>query len=410
MVKRINGEKEEDMKTVFPLSASPFIHLSIFPSSALSVTYQTDGADKPPISIERYYKQIVPEREDTSDRLIHPQHHYRSVFISDLHLGTASSRAVDLVQFLNHVKTEYLFLVGDIFDLWKLRIFNPLKLGKLLGTGVLSRAQLTVIQKILRADRHGTKTVVVPGNHDEVLRDFVGTRLSNIALVLDAVHETQNGQRFLVMHGDSFDGMVRRHRWLSILGTHAFEAIAKLSIQIDRWRKYARINRALEYLGLESHWSLANAIKTRADGHTYSASYSQAMLGYVFARNAEIYTRHKKQPHTHRSAYFDGIICGHTHVPEVRDFPSPVDKETGESIGPATVTYLNTGHWTGRRNEGKHAGTVSQESSDSPTCTAIVEHLDGHLEPVRWVPQKGILPLILSCNREEEPLLANARV
>ncbi len=394
----------EDRHTSFSLvPASPF---PLFPFSGSP--YQTEEAHDPHMNIERYYKQVLLEHEDTSDRLIHHPHRYRSVFISDLHLGTASSRAAELVQFLNHIKTEYLFLVGDVFDLWKLRIFHPLKLGKLLGSGVFSRAQLTVIQKLLRADRHGTKTVVVPGNHDEVLRDFVGTRLSNIALVLDAVHETQNGQRFLVMHGDSFDSMVRRHRWLSILGTHAFEAIAKLSIQIDRWRKYARINRALEYLGLESHWSLAHAIKTRADGHSYSASYSQALLGYLFARNAEIYARHKKQPHTHGNVYFDGIICGHTHVPEVRDFPSPVDEETGESIGPATVTYMNTGHWTGHLDESAPLAAAAHESSDSPTCTAIVEHLDGHLEPVRWVAQKGILPLTASCARQERQRLVHA--
>jgi len=377
--------------------------------TALTTPCLTDGTYEPPISIERYYKRILPEREDVSDRLIHQLHCYRSVFISDVHLGTASSRAADLVQFLNHIKTEYLFLIGDIFDLWKLRIFNPLKLGKLLGSGVFSRTQLTVIQKILRADRHGTKTVVVPGNHDEVLRDFVGVRLSNIAVVLDAVHETQDGQRFLVMHGDSFDGMVRRHRWLSILGTHAFEAIAKLSIQIDRWRKYARINRALEYLGLESHWSLAHAIKTRADGHSYSTSYSQAMLGYVFARNAEIYARHKRQPRTHHRTFFDGIICGHTHIPEVRDFPSPIDEETGESIGPASVTYLNTGHWTGHGATDTALGGVCAESSDAPTCTAIVEHVDGRLELVRWSPQRGIVPLVPGSSAGEEPLVANAR-
>jgi UDP-2,3-diacylglucosamine pyrophosphatase LpxH len=377
--------------------------------TALTPSCLIDKAEDPPISIERYYKRILPEPEDTSDRLIHPQHRYRSVFISDLHLGTASTRAAELVQFLNHVKTEYLFLVGDVFDLWKLRIFNPLKLGKLLGTGVFSRTQLTVIQKLLRADRHGTKTIMVPGNHDEVLRDFVGMHLNNIVLVLDAVHETRNGRRFLVMHGDSFDAMVRRHRWLGILGTHAFEAIAKLSIQIDRWRKYARINRALEYLGLESHWSLADAIKTRADGHAYTASYSQAMLGYLFARNAEIYARHKKQPRTHAGAYFDGIICGHTHIPEVRDFPSPIDEETGEPIGPATVTYLNTGHWTGHLDEDR-SEAIHYESSDAPICTAIVEHLDGQLESVRWVSQKGILPLTVNCQHEEKRRLASAPV
>ena len=377
--------------------------------TAFTARCEIGTANDVPISIERYYQPILLEREDISDRLMHPQHHYRSVFISDIHLGTASSRAADLVQFLNHVTTEYLFLIGDIFDLWKLRIFNPLKLGKLLGTGVFSRSQLTVLQKILRADRHGTKTVVVPGNHDEVLRDFVGVRLSNIALVLDAVHETKEGKRFLVMHGDSFDGMVRRHRWLSILGTQAFEALARLSIQIDRWRKCARINRALEYLGLESHWSLAHAIKTRADGHAYNVSYSYAMLGYLFARNAEIYACHKKQPRAQRGAYFDGIICGHTHIPEVRDFLSPVDADTGEPIGPATVTYWNTGHWTGYTDEDRRPGTGLPPLSDTPTCTAVVEHLDGHLESVWWVPQQGIRSLRVNCSSRVEPFLAQAR-
>ncbi|MGE0825727.1 MAG: UDP-2,3-diacylglucosamine diphosphatase [Candidatus Binatia bacterium] len=349
------------------------------------------------VTIQNYYRNVCAESDDVSDRLLHEQQRYRSVFISDLHLGTMSCCASELAQFLNHIQTEYLFLVGDIFDFWKLRIFNPLKIGKLLGAGVFSRSQLTVIQKLLRADRHGMKIIFMPGNHDEALRDFVGTRVNNIILRMDAVHETSDGRRFLVLHGDSFDRVIRGHRWLSILGTHALEVLAKLSIQIDRWRKNARINRALEYLGLESHWSLAHEIKTRSDGLTYKESYSHAMLTYLVARNAEIHVRRRRQPDKYHEVYFDGVICGHTHIPEIRRVRSPIDKETGEPIGPAVVTYFNTGHWTGRPNDEDNEGSRGQDSGKHPTCTAIVEHHDGRMEPVQWVTGQGIvsfLPLI----------------
>jgi UDP-2,3-diacylglucosamine pyrophosphatase LpxH len=259
-----------------------------------------------------------------------------------------------------------------------------------------------VVQKLLRADRHGVKTVFVPGNHDEALRDFVGARLSNIMFLRDVVHETMDGRRFLVLHGDRFDGVIRRHRWLSILGTHAFEVVAKLSIRLDRWRKHARINRMLEYLGLESHWSLAHAIKTRADGQAYTASYSQAMLSYLFARNAQIYVWHKQRPTTPHEPYFSGIICGHTHVPEVRQFRSPVDADTKEAIGPPVVTYFNTGHWTGRPLDDTTVPAVWREGAQRPSCTAVVESLDGHLRAIRWVPGKGIVPFVQADETEQE--------
>lgn len=375
------------------------------PPSAWNLDYATE----PAVTIQTQYKNVLLPNEDISDSLVHRPHRYRSVFVSDLHLGTASCRASDLVQFLNHLQTEYLFLVGDIFDFWQMRIFNPVKLGKLLGTGVLSRPQLTVVQKLLRADRHGVKIVLVPGNHDEALRDFVGVRLSNIMLLRDTVYETSNGQRFLVLHGDCFDGAIRRHRWLSILGTHAFEVVAKASMAIDRWRKYARINRVLEYLGLESHWSLAHAIKTRADGRTYTESYSHAMLTYLFARNAQIYTRRKQRPFASQDTYYSGIICGHTHVPEVRQFRSPIDADTGELIGPPEVTYFNTGHWTGRPLDTAAAIRAWDQGAQHPSCTAVVEDLDGHLEAIRWVPGKGILPLVQIGEMRQEAHLDKLR-
>jgi UDP-2,3-diacylglucosamine pyrophosphatase LpxH len=368
----------------------------------VSPTWDLKGEVEPSATIQSYYKSVLLPSEDVSDSLIHRPHRYRSVFVSDLHLGTASCRAHDFVQFLNHLQTEYLFLVGDIFDFWKMGIFHPMKLGKLLGAGVLRRSQLTVVQKLLRADRHGVKTVFVPGNHDETLRDFVGARLSNIMFLRDVVHETTDGRRFLVLHGDCFDGVIRQHRWLSILGTHAFEVVAKLSIRLDRWRKHARINRVLEYLGLESHWSLAHAIKNRADGRAYTESYSQAMLTYLFTRNAEIYARRQQRPTIPREPYYSGIICGHTHVPEVRHFSSPIDTETGEAIGPPTVTYLNTGHWTGRPQDETMIAAAGDDALQRPPCTAVVEELDGRVRAIRWVPGKGIVPLTQSDALERE--------
>ena len=375
----------------------------------LSPVWDTGCAVEQSATIQSHYKKVLLPNEDISDSLIHRPHRYRSVFVSDLHLGTMSCCASDFVQFLNHLQTEYLFLVGDIFDFWKMRIFNPVKLGKLLGTGVLSRSQLTVVQKLLRADRHGVKTVFVPGNHDEALRDFVGARLSNIMLLRDAIHETKDGRRFLVLHGDCFDGAVRQHRWLSILGTHAFELVAKLSMHIDRWRKYARINRVLEYVGLESRWSLAHAIKTRSDGRTYTESYIQAMLTYLFTKNAQIYARQKQRPSAPHEAYFSGIICGHTHVPKVRQFCSPIDADTGETIGPPVVTYLNTGHWTGRPVDDATATGAWHQDLQHPACTAVVEDLDGHLRAIRWVPGKGIVPLVQTDETEREPQLDKLR-
>src|SRR5581483_7721866 len=165
----------------------------------------------------------------------------------------------------------------------------------------------------------------------------------------------------------------------------------------------------LEYLGLESHWSLAHTIKTRSDGRTYTESYSQAMLAYLVARNAQIHARHQHQPPAAREPYFAGIICGHTHVPEIRQFRSPVDVDTGESIGPEIVTYYNTGHWTGRPSDGASAAGKWHEHGAHPTCTGVVEHLDGRMEPIRWVPGQGIVSCLQRGESESYPQISKLR-
>ncbi|MGZ3305329.1 MAG: UDP-2,3-diacylglucosamine diphosphatase, partial [Asticcacaulis sp.] len=338
-------------------------------------------------SVQDIYAGLSSETGgDPGDELLHPVLTCRAVFLSDIHIGTPGCRAADVVAFLNHVKADFVYWNGDIFDLWHLHIFAPAGLGKLLKQGSLNRAQLTLIQKILREDRRGTRQVFIPGNHDEAFRALIGEgfRFGNRVLVMfDAVHETARGQRFLVMHGDAFDAIVHNHRWLGILGTSAFGWLAAFSLHIDRLRSRVRLfNGLLEALGLDRHWSLAARIKARADGAAYGASFEQAMLGFLFHENAARVRR--------GAAPYTGIICGHTHVAGHKLFNSPLQPMTGEPIGPRQVHYFNTGHWTGRPVA---EGMDIDVDDDRTACTALVEHSDGRMELVRWDRKAGIVVL-----------------
>ena len=196
------------------------------------------------------------------------------------------------------------------------------------------------------------------------------------------------------MHGDSFDGVIRNYRQLSIFGTHAYSLAGKLSIQIDKWRKNLRVNHILEILNLSSHWSLAHAIATRTEDSTYSELYVRTMMNHLFHKNAEIFSRRKHQPVHAQEKYLNGIIGGHTHRADEIDFHSPIDEKTGESIGPLSVKYLNDGHWTGPPGSDLLADTNGEwrENPDKPTCTAVVEYEDGTLGHVQWQPGKGVVP------------------
>lgn len=330
-----------------------------------------------------YARLSSDSSDDPSDALLHEPLTYRAIFLSDIHLGTPGCRAGDVVKFLNHVRASFTYWNGDIFDLWHLRIFEPTGLGKLLKQGSLGRAQLT-LQKILREDRRNARQIFIPGNHDEAFRTLIGNGFlfgNSVLTLFDAVHETADGQRYLVMHGDSFDAIVHNHRWLGILGTSAFGMLAKLSIHIDRLRANIRwISRLFDALGLDRQWSLAQQIKAKSDGATYNASFEDAMLGFLFRENAAL-VRHGVQP-------FKGIICGHTHIARDQAFPSPLDGQ-GAPIGPHEVRYFNSGHWTGRPVA---EGDVHTDDADYPACTALVEHTDGRMELVQWNTSLGIVP------------------
>lgn len=220
-------------------------------------------------------------------------HRYRTIWISDIHLGTRGCKAEFLLDFLRQTDSDYLYLVGDIVDGWRLR-----------KSWYWAQSHNDVIQKILRKARKGTKVFYIPGNHDEWLRNWVDLQLGGVDLVHDALHVTADGRRLLVLHGDDFDGIVRYAKWLALLGDGAYE----LSLKLNHY--YNVVRRRFGY----SYWSLSAYLKSKVKNAV------QFVSDYADAIVAEARRRH-----------VDGVVCGHIHQAEIR------------TIG--GVLYCNDGDW-----------------------------------------------------------------
>ena len=243
--------------------------------------------------------------------------HVRSIFISDVHLGTRGCQAERLLDFLRDYESDNLFLVGDIIDFWSM------------NRGIhWTPAQNTVVQKILRRARHGQKVILIPGNHDEAMREYDGVLFGDILVKREHVHVTANGQRFLLLHGDEFDQVTRYHRWLAILGDVGYDLLVRLNAVLSR------VRRALRRPG---YWSLAGYAKSRV----------KRAVSFIFDFEDSVI-------HAVRERGLDGVICGHIHNAALRRVDG--------------ITYINCGDWV-------------------DSCTAIVEHMDGELELIRaWHP------------------------
>lgn len=238
----------------------------------------------------------------------------RSIFLSDIHLGTRACQAEELLKFIRLYEAENLYLVGDIIDLWAM------------GRSIhWAPAQNVVIQKILRMARHGTRVYLIPGNHDEALREYVGTEFGNIQIVREHVHETADGRRFLLVHGDDFDQVTRHHRWVAILGDIAYNFLVWLNSYLSRIRRL---------LHRPGYWSLAGYAKRKV----------KSALQFIYDFEDSV-------THHARSRHMDGVICGHIHAATIKDCEG--------------TTYVNCGDWV-------------------DSCTAIIEHLDGTLELIAW--------------------------
>jgi len=222
-----------------------------------------------------------------------PQRGHRTIFISDIHLGTRGCKADFLLDFLKHTESDKLFLVGDIVDGWRLR-----------KSWYWLQSHNDVVQKLLRKARKGSRIIYVPGNHDEFLRDFYGTHFGGIEVVKNAMHDGADGKRYLVTHGDQFDLVVQNARWLALLGDKAYD----FALQANRI--FSAIRR---FLGLP-YWSLSKWAKLKVkNAVNYIGAFEKAL-----AAEAERY-------------HADGVICGHIHhAADHREFG---------------VRYINCGDW-----------------------------------------------------------------
>ena len=219
---------------------------------------------------------------------------YRTLWISDLHIGTRGLKHEFLLDFLRHHDSETLYLVGDIIDIWHLN-----------GSFASWRQEHNdVIQKLLRKARKGTKVVYIPGNHDEAVRAYTELHLGEISVVNEAVHVAADGRRLLVLHGDKFDGVIQSAKWLAHLGTWAYDA----AVVVNHWFNLAR--RRLGY----PYWSLSAYLKHKVKN----------ARGFI-ARFKQVVTREA------RRRGFDGVVCGHIHHAEM-------DVVDG-------ILYLNDGDW-----------------------------------------------------------------
>ncbi len=248
-----------------------------------------------------------------------PQFQFRAIWISDIHLGTKGCQAEYLLDFLRCTESDDLYLVGDIIDIWRLK-----------RAWYWEQSHNDVIQKLLRKARKGTRVHLISGNHDEKLREFGRHDFGNVLSVEEAVHTGADGRRFLVIHGDQFDAVVRHSKWLAHIGDDAYQ----LLLAVNLW-----LNRARRWLGFP-YWSLAGFLKNQTKNAVSYISNFEHLL------STEAKTRG-----------FDGVICGHIHHAALRELNG--------------VVYANDGDWV-------------------ESCSALVEHPDGRLEVLDWCALRGL--------------------
>lgn len=243
----------------------------------------------------------------------------RTLFLSDVHLGTRTSQAEALLDFLKHHDAETIYLVGDIIDFWRIK-----------RGAVWLQSHNDVLQKILRKVRKGTRIVFIPGNHDEAMRDYCGMQFGGIEIERQAIHTTATGRRYIVMHGDEYDVIVRYARWLAFLGDRGYE--------LALWSN-TPLNFVRRRLGL-GYWSLSAYLKLRVKtAVNFIGEFEHNLAAEARRRNVE------------------GVICGHIHHAASREIEG--------------VHYINTGDWV-------------------ESCTAVIETTNGELQLIRWREEMAV--------------------
>ncbi|MBN2702297.1 MAG: UDP-2,3-diacylglucosamine diphosphatase [Methylohalobius sp. ZOD2] len=247
--------------------------------------------------------------------------HCRTVCLSDIHLGTRNCKAEELVDFLRRLRCDTLYLVGDVIDFWRLKQAG----------WYWPAAHNEVVRQLLTLAQNGTRVVYIPGNHDELLRGYVGTEFNGIEIASRCVHENADGRRLMILHGDEFDAVICSSPWLSAFGSRSYDAL----LGLNHW-----VNLGRRKLGLP-YWSFASFLKSRVKNAVdYIATFEQAL----------IHSAHRQQ--------VDGIFCGHIHHPALRQAGG--------------ILYGNCGDWV------EH-------------CTALMEDATGQWSQLFWMEDRARL-------------------
>ena len=250
------------------------------------------------------------------EELVEARLRFRTIWISDVHLGTRGCNAEMLIDFLDHTDSDTMYLVGDIFDGWQLqkRFYWP-------------ASHNDVVWRILKRAKRSTRIIFIPGNHDEMFRQFTGMNFGGVEIRRQHIHETADGRRLLVLHGDEFDTITLSHRWLAHAGDYAYHALMRLNRWVSAYRRWMKL----------PYWSLSKFAKAKVKNAVDFISQFEE----VVAREASV-------------RGVDGVIAGHIHTADAR------------TIG--GIEYWNDGDWV----EG---------------CTALVEHDDGRMEILHWADE-----------------------
>jgi UDP-2,3-diacylglucosamine pyrophosphatase LpxH len=251
----------------------------------------------------------IPEREGSRRR-------FRTIWISDIHLGTRGCNADLLIDFLDHTDSDTIYLVGDIIDGWRMKkkFYWP-------------ASHNDIVWRVMKRAKRGTRVIYIPGNHDEMFRQFTGMDFGGVEIRRNAIHETADGRKLLVLHGDEFDAIMLAHRWLAVVGDFAYEWLMRCNHVVNKVRAWAG----------KPYWSLSKTAKHKVKNAVeFISRFEEAVAHEASVRG------------------IDGVICGHIHNAEMREI--------------AGVAYYNDGDWV----EG---------------CTALVEHFDGRMEILHWADE-----------------------
>ena len=261
-----------------------------------------DGATK---ALSKTNKRVGPSGA--------PRRRYRTIWISDVHLGTRGCADEMLIDFLDHCDSDNLYLVGDIIDGWRMkrRFYWP-------------ERHNAIVRRIMKRAKRGTRVIYIPGNHDEMFRQFSGLDFGGVEIRRSARHTTADGRTLVVLHGDEFDAVVMGHRWLAFLGDAAYNFLLALNVGINAVRRLFNL----------PFWSLSKHAKHKV----------KDAVAFIGRFEETVATAARKQG-------ADGVVCGHIHTAEERDFDG--------------IAYYNDGDWV-------------------ESCTALVEHADGRMEIIHW--------------------------